>query len=268
MRTAHLGLILCLLLASPLAALAQGPGGGHVPSPERLPGGEPRERLLGAHETESTAPDALLWHIETVDSTGNVGTFTSLALDAEGRPHVSYHDETNGDLKYAHFDGAAWQIETVDSAGDVGLHTSLALDAAGLPHITYYDSTNGDLKYACQQEGRWDTGFRPNPNGYRFKNYGGVNFGDYTVSDMRRVFGDGAVCIKAGSACLPRPSALLWWGIVHLAMSGGHCDGFATTSLRFFKGLDNPADFQAGASTTYDLLLENARRHIAYYWVL
>jgi len=51
-------------------------------------------------------------------------------------------------------------------------------------------------------------------------------------------------------------------------MNGGHCDGFTTTSLRFFKGLNNPADFQTGANTTHDLQLGNARRHIAYYWVL
>jgi hypothetical protein len=72
----------------------------------------------------------------------------SLALDAAGRPHISYYDSTNDDLKYAYFDGTAWQIETVDSAGWVGYYTSLELDSFGRPHISYYDGTNGDLKYA------------------------------------------------------------------------------------------------------------------------
>jgi hypothetical protein len=41
------------------------------------------------------------WSIETVDSTGNVGTSTSLALDSNDKPHISYQDYTNFNLKYA-----------------------------------------------------------------------------------------------------------------------------------------------------------------------
>ena len=80
-----------------------------------------------------------------------MGRDTSLALDASGRPHISYLDSTNKDLKYAFYDGSGWQIQTVDSAGEVGEHNSLALDASGQPHISYYDGTFGDagnLKYA------------------------------------------------------------------------------------------------------------------------
>jgi len=84
--------------------------------------------------------DATSWHIETVDTQlGRFGGHTSLALDADGYPHISYHDAyPNYDLKYAYQEASGWHIETVDSEGHVGEYTCLALDGNGNPHISYY----------------------------------------------------------------------------------------------------------------------------------
>ena len=47
--------------------------------------------------------DGAGWHIETLDSEGAVGPATSLDLDESGHPHISYQDQSNSDLKYAHY---------------------------------------------------------------------------------------------------------------------------------------------------------------------
>jgi hypothetical protein len=96
-----------------------------------------------------------------VDTGGDVGTYASLELGAgpfgEEIAFISYHDNTNGDLKLAMCaafiaDCGGMTAAAIDTAGQTGLYTSLSLLNLGFFSldltISYWDATNGDLKVA------------------------------------------------------------------------------------------------------------------------
>jgi hypothetical protein len=88
----------------------------------------------------------------TLDSAGNVGLFTSIAIGIDGNPIISYHDDTNSDLKVAACNNPTCTTSTnttIDNTGDVGLFTSIAIGTNGNPIISYLDATNLDLKVAA-----------------------------------------------------------------------------------------------------------------------
>jgi len=96
------------------------------------------------------------WSREVVDKvSGSNMWWASIAIDDYNRPHISYYDAGEGDLKYARWTGSCWDIQTVDYTGNVGLCTSIAIDNYNRPHISYYDQTHGTLKYAKWTGSSW-----------------------------------------------------------------------------------------------------------------
>lgn len=127
------------------------------------------------------------------------------------------------------------------------------LDAVGL----YQDDSSAN-----------DLGFRPNPDGYSFQNFGSnypINGCDYCIQEAIKMFGQSAVCHMVDDVCIPARDALLWIAQENWRLRVGYCLGFSTTSLRFFKGPDDASDFEGNALFPYNLHINSVRKRLAYY---
>ncbi len=89
---------------------------------------------------------------------------TSIAMDAQGNPHISYFDYAkqplkSETLKYAKRLNGVWRIETVDDQSGAGRYSSIRIDSNGQPAISYYasDATSGIIRYAKLVNGTWQT---------------------------------------------------------------------------------------------------------------
>ncbi len=91
----------------------------------------------------------------TVDSNaGDVGSYTSVAIGADGLGLITYYHPADGwGPAAAHCEDVAcssaamWPLTTSQGV-DVGLYSSVTIGADGYPLVSYYDSRNGNLEVA------------------------------------------------------------------------------------------------------------------------
>jgi hypothetical protein len=98
-------------------------------------------------------------HISTVDNV--IIEHTSLVLDQQGRPHISYYDKNNYDLKYAKWNGSTWEVTVIQSyessAMKVGEYSSIAIDSNNRPIIAfrYSGTAESQVRIATLESTNW-----------------------------------------------------------------------------------------------------------------
>jgi len=109
------------------------------------------------------------WDIQVVDDPSahdpyghgrvGVGRFTSIDLDGNDHPHISYTDLDNGCLKYARWNGSSWDVENVHCTGVYRAiqGTCIQIDSHDRPQIAFVDTTAAErFKCARWNGSSWD----------------------------------------------------------------------------------------------------------------
>ncbi|MBI4833906.1 MAG: fibronectin type III domain-containing protein [Planctomycetes bacterium] len=97
------------------------------------------------------------WQIDSIDTVNSTGRYSSIALDSVNDIHISYFNETLGDLKYATNSSGVWSAITLEGINTVGSFTSIAVDENNKTHISYRNADAGTLKYATNATNAWIT---------------------------------------------------------------------------------------------------------------
>jgi len=100
--------------------------------------------------------DDIWWAIYTVVAATDIED-TSLALDENDRPYISYYDGATDNLCWAWspINDSVWYTGTLDTAGVVdGLNPSAVMRGGSL-HVAYLNVTNADVEYISIIPGGW-----------------------------------------------------------------------------------------------------------------
>jgi hypothetical protein len=79
----------------------------------------------------------------------DVGLATSLALNPDGVPFISYFDTSGGWMKHARTFGSTWSLMYPYTGSPSGAYTSIEVTNSVRPRIAFYDSFYGNLLYGA-----------------------------------------------------------------------------------------------------------------------
>ena len=98
------------------------------------------------------------WTVSTV-ATGYFYGPLDLAMDDDGKPHISWHNHDTENEGYAVLKDGEWQISDVAHPGHDGWDNNIAVDSTGTPHTVSIDpsqfGSDSGVEYATLSGGAW-----------------------------------------------------------------------------------------------------------------
>ncbi len=109
------------------------------------------------------------WSVLAVDTVGNIGSSSAIAVDRTGRVHMVYRSDRLETLQYATCltactTLASWSIATADNSSSlIGINPSIYVTPDGVVNATYYDGINSFIRFArclalCNLDANWANG--------------------------------------------------------------------------------------------------------------
>ena len=108
------------------------------------------------------------WQCDTIMSATGLGSYTSLVLDAFGRPNVAFYDANLGRPYHAVRIGSGGNCGPTNSwycrspyinTHDTGKSISVFVESSGTPHVAYVDATTQEMVYASYVGSAGNCGF-------------------------------------------------------------------------------------------------------------
>ncbi|MFQ5794332.1 MAG: hypothetical protein ACE5JP_04705 [Candidatus Bipolaricaulia bacterium] len=119
---------------------------------------------FGGAGIEYAVFDGERWQVERVGTRVMYAFGTSIALNPQGEPRITFFNDQGGALFYASREAGRWRTQIVDGdlndrARGTGMFSSLRFDSRGEPVISYYEHTSrsgGMIKLATRVGDVWE----------------------------------------------------------------------------------------------------------------
>jgi len=95
------------------------------------------------------------WIIETLDSQGVTGYWTSIRTGSDGLLHIVYRDDTDNALMHTWQSGGDWAYEVVDNCDCWFM--AMVLDTLDIPRISYWDHSGERICHVHWNASAWVT---------------------------------------------------------------------------------------------------------------